>query len=193
MTLSCSRRLPNSSSELVFIHTRKNAGSSIIHFFESLWSPFQVVLEPNFLDRQSELVTFGVARNPYDRCLSSWQYCNTTRYRPLLDVLERPPKKDDIDPDPERRPGHDYRHFTLKQSDFLFSTDRTRRATEILRFENLEQELYMMCDKYGVARYGIRLQHLNKGPRVSYKLSDREKDAIYAFYQEDFHNLGYDR
>ena len=62
------------------------------------------------------IISFGVIRNPYTRCISSWKYCESTRPRTLLDCLKTPPDKKVSC----RNPGHDYKHFTLPQSHWLY-------------------------------------------------------------------------
>jgi hypothetical protein len=40
---------------------------------------------------KEQIVTFGVVRNPYTRCISSWKYCDSTKHLPLLQCLKYPP------------------------------------------------------------------------------------------------------
>jgi hypothetical protein len=167
---------------LYFIHTRKNAGTSVIDFLGRTGVKFNVVDAP-----VPNGVSIAIARNPYTRCVSAWKYCSTTRNRSLLDCLADPPKPGDISSS-WVKPGHDYRHFTKKQSQFMFSGDQQPSYT--LRFENLENDLRDLCLTLDLPF--VRLNHYNKGS-YHHTLTDEEREAVYQFYKEDFEKLGYDK
>lgn len=188
MTQIFSKSSKSSPSKLTFIHVRKNAGTSLIEYLQGLDADIEIAYD---FVRRSDRVVFGVARNPYDRCLSSWKYCHSTKNRPLLDVLANPPKRTDTDSgNPHHTPGHDYRHFTRTQSSFLF--DVNHGPDKILRFEHLFDDLQDFLDRYNVETFGRPLPHLNANPHPSVEtLTDEERWAIHRFYKEDFDNLGY--
>ncbi len=174
VTQTFSRKSKSSGSKFSFVHVRKNAGTSLIEYFHGLKADIEVIYDA---ESRSDRVIFGVCRNPYDRCLSSWKYCHSTKHRPLLEVLNSPPSE-----------GHDYRHFTRTQWSYLNTADR------ILRFESLYDDVIEFFDEYGVETYGRVLPKLNVGNHPTIEsLSTQERDAIYEFYCEDFENLGYDR
>jgi hypothetical protein len=183
--------------DLLFVHVRKNAGTSIQQYFDDIFYWLETSYDPELLESPipSDWVTFGVARNPYDRCISSWKYCHSTRDRPLLDCLANPPQPWEQIPDMQHlNRGHDYRHFTRTQCSFLFNKARTKSVDHILRFETLQEDIEALCEKYDIETYGRKLPHLNAGiSRPQHILSLQERDAIYNFYQEDFTLLGYDR
>ena len=81
--------------KLGFIHNKKTGGTSIKKFFED--NEYQLLYnfslnEGNISD--IGIITFGVIRNPYTRCISSWKYCESTRTRTLLDCLKTPPDEE---------------------------------------------------------------------------------------------------
>ena len=168
---------------LAFIHTRKNAGTSIIDFLGRTGVDFNVIDNPR---EAMGRVSFAVKRNPYTRCVSAWKYCRSTRNRALLDCLSNPPQPGELHPD--LKPGHDYRHFTKTQSQFMF--DNELGPTHILLFENLEQDLQDMCSMYKIPF--VKLDKFNVGT-YNHILTDEEREAIYQFYKEDFDNLGYEK
>ena len=171
---------------LGFIHVRKNAGTSLIDFFDRTGVDLKVVNRPG---DAIGCVTFAVARNPYTRCVSAWKYCSSTKHRPLLDCLRNPPQITDIDIDKNwLKPGHDYRHFTKTQSHFIF--DNGLRPSHILSFENLEHDLQNLCQMYDIPF--VKLHYYNVG-QYNHQLTDLEYEAIYQSYKEDFDNLGYNK
>jgi hypothetical protein len=163
-----------------FIHVRKNAGTSINDALYQACVSFTVV---DSLKTVTDWVSFTVVRNPYTRCISSWKYCSSTRDRSLLDCLHNPPPRGDL-----KKPDHDYVHFTMKQSEFIF--DGENRPTHILRFEHLQKDLDNMFKLYNVSP--VELKKLNIG-NYEYQLTDEEREAVYQFYKEDFERLGYDK
>lgn len=174
---------------LVFVHNRKAAGTSVKAFLWNNNIPFQgldqwddgVIADPM-------VVSFGVCRHPFDRVVSAWKYCDSLRDRSLLDCLLNPPLEHHKCSN--TTVGHDYRHFTKLQSDYLFSEDRRNTVTHLLRFETLAADLLSMC-----GRQRVPLQHLNPGfDRLSeppYKLRDVDRQMIYQLYYDDFEMLGY--
>ena len=141
------------------------------------------------LEEIEDYVSFAVKRNPYTRCISSWKYCSSTKNRDLLDCLNNPPQPEDVYEDrPDLRPGHDYRHFTQTQSQFIFNNGVG--PTHILSFEHLERDLQQMCLLYKIPF--VKLNKLNVG-KYDYKLGNDEREKIYQFYEEDFYNLGYSK
>lgn len=171
--------------KLAFIHVRKNAGTSIKEFFGRTGVDLKVVDSPS---EAMGCVSFAVARNPYTRCVSSWKYCRSTRNRSLIDCLNNPPNVDDLDPTGLVKPGHDYRHFTKKQCDFMFDGDIG--PSHILTFETLEDDLRKLCLMYGIPF--VKLDKYNVGT-YQHTLTDLEYEAIYQFYKEDFDKLGYSK
>src|SRR5436305_12771898 len=94
----------------VFVHQRKCAGSSIMRTFDV---PFGTLdwdfMKDGLLSEPPAAAPagyfrFAVARNPWDRFVSGWKYCDSTRERSLQEVLDNLP----LD-------GHDFRHVTRPQ------------------------------------------------------------------------------
>lgn len=170
---------------LAFIHVRKNAGTSIKEFFGRTGTDLLVVDKPT---EAMGCVSFAVARNPYTRCVSSWKYCRSTKDKPLIDCLSDPPRAGALDPSGLLKPGHDYRHFTKTQCDFMFDGDIG--PSHILTFEHLERDLQRLCLMYDIPF--VKLDKYNVGT-YTHQLTDREREAIYQFYREDFERLGYNK
>ena len=205
-----------SGKDILFIHIRKNAGHSIGKFFrklglvkEELWrttaaaSDESVTLKTPLSDgllkpvdpstqgmRKLELflaikkyTSFAIVRNPYERVLSCWKYCKSTKNRDLKDCLKNPPKK-----------GHDHRHFTLKQTDFI-AYDKQIIVDYVLRIETLQSDLEKMCNSIGIDLKGAKIPHIHKQKykAITEGLTPSGKQKIYEAYKEDFELLGYEK
>jgi hypothetical protein len=177
---------------LAFCHARKNAGSAIKQFFADLQYPLEV--HHNFPVNPHNYHLFGVARHPYDRCISGWKYCESTRSRTLLDCLTNPPDTNHVSSDPLLVEGHDWRHFTATQCHFLYDESRLTTVDHLLRYECLEDNLMALCDHFNIVVQDVRLKKINEGVfRVAVEpLTIVERSAIYNHFIEDFNLLGYD-
>jgi hypothetical protein len=84
----------------IFVHQRKSAGTSVKAMFED--DPHLDrgrfnggVLDPGWrrdAPPVSDHYKFTVIRNPWDRFVSGWRYCRSTRDRSLIDVIENLPR-----------------------------------------------------------------------------------------------------
>jgi hypothetical protein len=80
----------------IFVHQRKSAGTSIKTLFPDATGEFNdgVLDKQWYLDpRVPKSFKFTVVRNPWDRFISGWKYCISTRYRELEDVLLNLPRE----------------------------------------------------------------------------------------------------
>jgi hypothetical protein len=123
---------------------------------------------------------FSVVRNPWDRFVSGWLYCESTKHRPIKDVLRNLPKE-----------GHDYRHITRRQCDLLIDANDQVAVDYIIFFEDLQRGFDMVCDRIGKPR--VQLGHYNVGSRKHYKeyFDEEAKSFFYDHYCKDIEFLGY--
>lgn len=147
--------------ECIFIHQRKCAGTSIIRAFDlNVSNPNWAfmndgVLGPEYASAPDGFFRFSVIRNPWDRFISGWKYCTTTRHRSLHDVLANLPSE-----------GHDYRHLSRPQHAILYDEMGRLIVDYLIRFESLQQDFDQVCDIIGKPRRV--LAHANRGARAHY-------------------------
>lgn len=143
-------------------------------FFKNKW--------PNLWESSFK---WAVVRNPYDRAVSAWKYLETTKERPLVEVLKTPPN---YDSDPRG-----YHHFT--ESVFsMVSESGDLILDEIVRFEDLENDLSLLFPKLGMPFVG--LTKINKTPsrkKGDSRLTSQECRLIEELHPMDFDAFGYER
>ena len=131
----------------IFIHLRKNAGSSIIRSFgykpkDREWNLFnEGTLSPEWEEYRETIqnyLVFTVVRNPWDRFVSGWKYLSEYKKLSLDAVIANLP--------PE---GHDYRHMTRPQMDVLVDAQGKFVPDVVLRFETLEDDFRELCKQLG--------------------------------------------
>jgi len=81
----------------IFVHQRKSAGTSVKSLFEDAIDVCNNGIVDPWWIAHAEIVRsyykFTVIRNPYDRFISGWKYCRSTKNRTLADVIRHPPRR----------------------------------------------------------------------------------------------------
>lgn len=171
---------------VIFIHQRKCAGTAIIRAFgldlsQPEWHLHNDGLQsPEFESRPADYRVFAVVRNPWDRFVSGWKYCASTRRRSIRDVLLDLPGE-----------GHDWRHLTRPQHATILRQDGTLAVDDLLRFEHLAEDFAAFLDRQGIPP--LRLEMHNRGRRNHYRsYFDAETRALFEErFRRDIEWLGY--
>jgi hypothetical protein len=172
--------------ECIFIHQRKCAGVAVIGTFGLLPDNPDYhymndgVLSPEYALRPDDYFIFSVVRNPWDRFVSGWKYCASTRSRSLRDVLLDPPQA-----------GHDYRHLTRPQVDILFDEQGRCAAQFLMRFESLQQDFDSVSDR--LAKPRVNLPQVNVGAHPDYHsyFDDECRTLLEQRFARDIAVFGY--
>ncbi len=178
----------------IFIHTPKTGGTSLIDAFGM---SFNNDIDSHFLNmglygnrydwdnyrsNYKNYYTFSVIRNPWDRFVSGWKYCNSTKNRSLLDVLQNLPN---------RCNWHDWLHLTVSQYNMLYSEGKCV-VNKLVRFENLQSDFDNICDDISMPRR--KLKHLNTTIRKHYKeyfTTQEHLDLFYKLFEDDIEHFKY--
>lgn len=175
----------------IFVHQRKAAGLSVIAAFGALGKAEKNYLNKGVLSRHwslhnpylTDYFTFSVVRNPWDRFISGWKYCESTRNKPIEEVLENLPQD-----------GHDFRHLTQLQSDVLYPPEGKLAVQQLMRFETLQQDFDAVCDRIGMAHTELMKANSTEARQnASYRelFTPRAKALFEAHYGRDIELFGY--
>lgn len=175
----------------IFIHQRKSAGTSIKLLFKDVvpnspeWHDYtDGVLHPYWSDDNAyvrEYFKFTVIRNPWDRFVSGWKYCSSTRDRSMIDVLNSLPKS-----------GHDYRHITRQQTETIVDQSESFVVDRLFRFESLEDVAVELRAILGLRATKIPKVNVAE-PRANYRehFGVKERELFSNHFSDDVRLLGY--
>ena len=171
---------------LIFVHQRKCAGISIREALGRLPPELDGmyqdgVLSPEWGEHVGDYLRVAVIRNPWDRFVSGWRYCRSTKDRSVLEALRNLPSR-----------GHDYRHVTRQQTETIFTKDGRIAVDLVLRFERLQDDFDALCDTLGIRH--LKLPHKNKGSRganYAQLFGPHERELFAQQFTNDVRMLGY--
>lgn len=185
---------------LIFIHTPKNAGTSIIKglnmYDEGHHKWFYY--EKKYPNKWKNYIKFTTARNPYSRVISCYEYArmeesyyHSTKGKAIYgkhpdhDLLKNKSFKECIDI-LENQPNKLNHHGWEHQTNYFVDNEHNIMVDEIIYMENMNEELE---NKIG---YTIN-KTLNKSKDSS--LDEYYDDELYekvrTIYKKDFEILGY--
>jgi hypothetical protein len=173
--------------QCIFLHQRKCAGSSIMRTFNvAFGTPEWDFMKDGLLSEEHTAAPLGyfrfaVVRNPWDRFVSGWKYCSSTRERMLAEVLADLPQE-----------GHDFRHVTRPQHSTLFDEHNEAAVDYLIRFERLQEGFDAVCELIGKPR--CQLPHRNRGNRAHYReyFDVASRQSFLRHFTRDVELLGYD-
>lgn len=173
-------------SRCILVHQRKCAGTSIKEAFGLTsahpdWHAYNDgSLDPEFENRPADYLVFSVVRNPWDRFVSGWKYCKSTRGRSLKEVLLDPPRE-----------GHDFRHLTRPQHEILFHSDGRAVFDMLLRYESLQEDFDSLCVRLGKPLQVLRQS--NTGSHAPYRdyFDDETRELLEKRFARDIELFGY--
>jgi len=121
---------------------------------------------------------FAVVRNPYDRLISFWKW-ETKSHQKLHNISFR--KWLDIQQFWWHKPQYNFIH-----TDYI---DINR--VQLIRFENLQEDFDVACDKIGISRQ--QLPHKNKTNHKHYTecYDDETRQIVAEKYAKDIEYFGY--
>lgn len=188
----------NHEHKCIFIHVTKNAGTSIILAFGRKWrdeSHDTAFLNDGVLSEQSkkrwesamlqykDYFVFAVIRNPWDRFISGWKYCASTKDKDLDTVLSHLPTFEEN--------AHDNRHITVPQRQRLYDGN-ILIPDFLIRFENLQADFNLVCDKIGKPRVKLAKENSTEHDHYRTYFNTPERRAKFeSLFGIDIETFGY--
>lgn len=178
----------------IFVHQRKNAGTSIIHAFGSDLDDrrkhkyndgcyYETDMNEIKNYKSKGYVVFCVCRNPWDKTVSAFKYLKKEGYLEddctITEALQG--KKQILKNGKTRmkdRKERLYVHLLRPQCDIIFDKNKESIIDCILRYENLNDDFQQFCKKY-LNIDNIELPLLNTTRQQNWK----------EFYDEESNNI----
>jgi hypothetical protein len=147
------------------------------------------------LIKYSDYLIFVASRNPWDKFVSGWKYLQKSFPKVLkrtfikgLSLKEAALNLPKYQTGPS---GHDYRHITRNQVDILIDKSGKFIPNVVIRFENLQEDFNVVCDKIGIPRQ--QLPHHNKTEHKHYTeyYDEETKQIVAEKYAKDIEYFSY--
>lgn len=139
---------------------------------------------------------FTAIRNPYDRFVSGWKYCEHTKNRPMIEVLRNMPVYSQVPNSAEDPTTESFAwwHITMPQYRRVVMADGCTLGVDFaVRYENLKDDFDHVCDIIGRPR--VELPVVNKTDHMRYKTyfdGDMEAQKLLAgHFQRDLELFEY--
>lgn len=129
-----------------------------------------------------QLFTFGTVRNPYERFVSQMYF----RYRESS-ALTRDPLgtlKRGIANAPSDR-------WTMPQAAYLTGVDGCVAVDHVARFETLQADFDLICDRIGVSRQVLPTVNAGHAPPYAQCYDTELREMVREIYADDFRLFGY--
>ena len=202
--------------KFVFIAVTKTASSSIrsaIYNFVNL-SPTDfgedvtphitsVDLKKKFIEKGwdwDEYFKFVFVRNPWDRIVSQFEYKRKYIETHIVDQLKKGDRKYNFTQKLLNFRGfldhlvmtNENKDLYLKQVDWIFDKNKKNLVDFVGRFENLQEDFNIVCDKIGIPHR--QLPHQNKTHHKHYTeyYDDETRSIVAEKYAKDIEYFGYE-
>ena len=162
-------------NKLIFVHVPKNAGTSILSYFNS--TPESILPDQSwkeyslFYKEWNSYTTFSIIRDPYSRFKSFYKYL---RIGPHINHFAKIVRDN-------------YMVLTRPQSFFICDKNNIM-VDKLVRYENLEKELS------SVGIHNLPRKNVSKTiPEDRLLMNQETIDIINTLYKRDFDLFGYER
>ena len=192
----------------IFIHIPKNAGESIEILFkcyrkkENLWGLQNgKVLQHMNVTEMKDIVgskifnsyfKFSFVRNPFSKCLSEYFWeknhlCESLDFTTWVKLnLDNLIKKSANNKEAMRQA------HNLEQYKFLYNEHGNLDVDFIGRFENLQADFNIICNKIGIPRQELPHKNPSKHKHYTEYYDDETKEIVAEKYAKDIEYFGYE-
>ena len=202
----------NHKHKFILVHVPKTGGTSIgrslapdvipkitnYRYFvgwddkNKIWMQHATMQQINDLCEKSliDYFKFGFIRNPWDRAVSDYVWLRREQQArgPFTDYLLI---RNNFEKIKLKRKGTYRLDHTLPQCDFLFDIDGNQLVDFIGRFENLQEDFNISCDKIGIPHKSLPHKHKSKHKHYTEHYNDETRDIVAEKYAKDIEMFGY--
>jgi len=185
--------------KFIFIHINKTAGTSIEAILNNYAENFKIKHQPiNALNKEAidnSYFKFTFVRNSWDRFLSLYKYRVKTNQTNLgnktICFKDWAKKIHHKDPFYYNNTCQMKNLMLSEQVDWITDETKTINMNFIGRFENLQNDFNLVCDKIGISRQ--QLPHTNKTNHKHYTeyYDDETREIVAEKYARDIEYFGY--
>jgi len=197
------------NKKIIFIHINKCAGISIVRALSRRFGSHDdaVSYKKKFPNKFNYYFKFSVVRNPWDKMVSFYNYHDKVRrwdydwewspdnspsfgeFIKISSSFSKQTQKYIF-----RKTGSRCTHHKRmsNQLDWISDKDGNILVDYIIRFENLQKDFDIVCDKIGVGRK--KLPHKNKSKHKHYTeyYDDKTREIVAEKYATDIEYFGYE-
>lgn len=127
---------------------------------------------------------FTIIRNPWDKFISSWKYCLSTKKKSIKDLLLNLPKKEEN--------YHDWFHLTMNQTEIILDKHNNVLVDKLLKFETLQKDFYELCNILGLPKINLPYLRLTKHKEYQKYFDKETKKLFYKKYKKDITFFDYE-
>ena len=170
----------NHKHNFIFVHIPKSAGSSMGKFFKPKYGGPEVHWKTHDVNLYKDYYKFTFVRNPWDRWVSEYKWSRRQKWakqlKPMTFVQYCKCKKQNLASMYARK---ERVHLWTQVDVIKHCLGRVDELSFIGRFENLQEDFNIVCDKIGIPRQ--QLPHKNKSKHKHYtEYYDNETREIVA-------------
>ena len=192
----------------IFVHIPKTAGSSLEHrlggfpdekyyttYDHNRGIPLQHLTASEIKKelgktKFDEKYKFTIIRNPFSKCISEyfWWIRFHTNHISFKDWVVK--EHSDLLNIPQKRPI--LQKHNIEQYKFIYDTDNNILVDFVGRFENLQEDFNIICDKIGIPQQELPHQNKSKHKHYTEYYDDETRSIVAERYAKDIEYFGYD-
>lgn len=198
----------NHKYKLIFVHIPKTGGTSIDCFFNGSMQNHSCLKDyEHHLPKEQfdEYFKFTVVRNPFDIMVSSYtMICNRIKNKnkraietfgcdifTFQEYIKNKVQKYTVGTESFITTNFSRSMFNSNQIDWIKNTEGEITIDYIIRFENLQKEFNIVCDKIGIDRQHLPHKNATKHKHYTEYYDDETREIVAKKYAQDIETFGY--
>lgn len=192
----------------IFIHTPQCAARNIVHeFYGSYWNEtpknpnvdflsYGVTFSQNdyesYQTLYSDYYVFACVRNPWDRFINGWKFCESTKNLNFDTLLNNLPQFDNNFTIKHLK-NSPWMYISQTQTNCLY-TNGSLVPDFVMKYETLQTDFDTVCDTIGKPRSEISILSRYDNLNLNYKsffVNQTQKDKFSSHFQQDITNFNY--